>query len=303
MKRLAVVFVVFVALLTGCGADNTQSSTMSGEINIAGSSTVYPIASEVSYQYTELNPDVTINLQSTGTGGGFELFDNGEIDINNASRAINDDEKQIASDNGIDYTELYLGIDGITVIVNPENDWITDATVEELKMIFDADYMVTNWSDINPSWPDEKINLYGPTSASGTYDFFCEEIVQEEGEDHCSIRSDMSGTENDNEVVTNVANDVNSIGFLGYAYYTQNIDSVNAVAVNGVLPTVDTIRSGDYYLSRPLYIYVNNNKMSENPALADFIHFYMQDIASAVEVSGYVALTQEEYDIERAKIA
>lgn len=298
MKKLLASLFLITIILTACSGEEENKDV----INIAGSSTVYPITSEAIYQYELVNDHIPVNLESTGTGGGFELFTKGETDINNASRPIKEEEINDAKENGISYTELLLGTDGISVIVNPENDWIDDITVEELKMIFENDSTVQTWSDVREEWPDEKINLFGPTSASGTYDFFCEEVVEEEGDDGCAIRGDMNGTENDNEVISNVSNDEYGIGFLGYAFYQENKDAVKALAINGTLPEPHSIKNGDYYLSRPLYIYVNNNNMKSSENLNKFVTFYMDGIADYVEVAGYVPLDENQYEEQRAKL-
>ncbi len=295
MKKIIPLMFIMTLIITACGSAGD-------EIKIAGSSTVFPVTLEAQKGFLEEEPNARIKVEENGTGGGFELFTKGETSINDASREIKDEEIKQAEDNSIEYTEYLLGTDGITVIINKENDWASSMTKEELKMIFESDSKVTKWSDVNESWPNEEIKLYGPTSASGTYDFFCEEIVQEEGEENCSLNSNMSGTENDNEVVTNISSDKNGIGFLGYAYYENNKTKIQEVEVEGVKPNPENIKSGDYILSRPLFIYVNNKMYDENETLNKFVNYYINNAQKLVEDSGYVALTDEELKEQQAKL-
>ncbi len=269
------------------------------DIKIAGSSTVYPITLEAEYKYMENNPDIRINVESNGTGGGLDLFVKSQISIADASRAIKEEEIKKAQENGVEYYELMLGSDGITVIVNPENYWIDDITLEDLNKIFAADEQVELWSDINPDFPEEEIHLYGPTSASGTYDFFCETVVQT---DPCGLTNNMNATENDNEIVSNIQKDKYGIGFLGYAYYQENSNVVKSLSVDGVSVNEKTIKSGEYEISRPLYIYVNKEDMENNEDLNDFVNYYVDNSQEFTSLAGYVPLSDDELKIEQEKL-
>ncbi len=290
MKKLLSLIFIMTLLFTGCTVDKTQ------DIQISGSSTVYPITLEAQSKFLdEVNPNARITVESSGTGGGLELFTQGEVQIANASRAIKEEEKEVAKENNIDYTEYQIGVDGITVIINPENDWAKNMTSEELKKAFEMGSDVNTWSDINPDYPDEPIRFYGPTSASGTYDFFVEEII---GDDEGALRDDMNATENDNEIITNIQKDKYGIGFLGYSFYSANKDTVQEVSIDGVDPAPESIKNGEYILSRPLFIYVNNKDMKENKILNDFVTYYIENCQYFVELSGYIPLT----DVEQAAL-
>ncbi len=285
MKKIFVVLFLGLVVFAGCGASRENA------ISIAGSSTVYPITLEAQEAFKDEDPNALISVESTGTGGGFELFTKGETQINNASRAIKDEEIQAAKDNSINYEEFMIGTDGITVIINNNNDFATDLSKEDLRKAFESGSDVKMWSDINPDYPSEVISFYGPTSASGTYDFFVEEILEDE---EGALRSDMNGTENDNEIVSNIEKDEYGIGFLGYSYYANNKDNIQEVAIDGIAPEYENIKSGEYILSRPLFIYVNTDSMEKNETLRKFVSFYIENSQEFVEKAGYVALTDDE---------
>ena len=278
----------------------TACSSKQEDINIAGSSTVYPITLEAQADYLDnVNSDARITVESTGTGGGFELFVNGQTQLNNASRAITPQEEEEAKKNGIDYSELKIGVDGITVIINKENDWADNLTSTDLKELFALDSDIHKWSDLDPTYPEQEVRFYGPTSASGTYDFFVETII---GNDKGALRDDMNATENDNEVITNVENDKYGIGFLGYSYYIQNVEEIKAITLNGIAPNSETIKEDSYLLSRPLYIYINNDALNENPVFNEFITHYIDNSQMFVQMSGYVPLNDEEEKILQATL-
>lgn len=279
-------------------AAETESAGLSGQIIVDGSSTVFPITEAVSEEFTNANPDVQVPVGFAGTGGGFKKFIAGETDISNASRPIKDTEAQALKDAGIAYTEIKVAYDGLTVVVNTANDWATDITVEELAMIWAPDSKVTKWSDVRPEWPAEKIGLYGPGSDSGTFDYFTEEINGETG----AIRTDYTPSEDDNVLVQGVAGDKYAMGFFGYAYFVENEGTLKALAINGVEPTIDTIKDGSYApLSRPLFMYVKNTSL-ERPEVAAFVNYFLTEGTSLVEEVGYVALTADEYAAELAKL-
>src|SRR5690606_37563138 len=199
-------------------------------------------------------------------GGGMEKFIAGETDFSNASREIKDEEKQKLEEAGVDYTEFLLAYDGLTAVVNSENDWATELTVEDLKKIWVEDGTTKKWSDINPEWPEEEIVFYSPGTDSGTYDYFNEVILEEE-----DMVQNATLSEDDNVLVQGVQGDKNAIGFFGYSYYVANQDTITAVAIDGVEPTNETIESGEYSpLSRPLYTYVSNESLQNDAATYDF---------------------------------
>ena len=314
-----VVVAMLSLMFTGCAASETTAGTaapaantdaataapveategLSGQIIIDGSSTVFPIIEAVSEEFTNANPDVQVPVGFSGTGGGFKKFIAGETDISNASRPIKAEEADALKAAGIEFTEIKVAFDGLTVVVNSENDWATDITVEELNKIWATDSTVTLWSDVRAEWPAEEIGLYGPGSDSGTFEYFTEEINGEAG----AIRTDYTPSEDDNVLVQGVAGDKYAMGFFGYAYYLENADTLKALAVNGVAPELDTIKDGSYSpLSRPLFMYVKNTAM-ERPEVAAFVNFLLTEGTALVEEVGYVGLTDAEYAAELAKLA
>lgn len=302
MKRMTGVtlVVLFAALLiSGCSqSGETGEASISGEVKVSGSSTVYPITMAIAEEFSKLYPDVAVSVQSTGTGGGFKnFFIPGLVDINDASRPIKQSEIEAARENGIEPLEFLVGYDALTVIVNKDNDWIDCLSFEELRKIWgpDATGKVTKWSDVNSSWPDEEMRLYGPTSASGTFDFFTEHVIGEAG----AHRQDYHGTEEDNTIIKAVERDRYAMGYLGLAYYLENKDKVKAVKIKNpetgvcVAPSIETGQSGEYPLSRPLFIYVNKESLKK-PAVREFVKFYLESLDSGiVEEVGYIPVSKE----------
>ena len=267
---------------------NNGGKELKGEIIIDGSSTVAPISSAVAEEFFRENRNVNIAIGISGTGGGFKKFAVGEIDIANASRKIKEKEAKEAKKNGVEYIELQVALDGIAVVVNKENTWAQELTEEDLKKIWENGSKIMNWKEINPSWPSEVIKLYGPDQDSGTFDYFVEEILGKDGQ----IRIDYSPSSDDNQLVQGVEGDKGSLGFFGYAYYIEQKDKLNAVAVNGVRPTDETVKTGKYKpLSRPLYIYVNKKSLKEKPEVRGFVEYYLKNASKAVKLTGYVPLS------------
>jgi len=286
----------FVVLAGGSGESKSE---LSGSVKIAGSSTVYPVSVAVAEEFNKLHPGVEVPIQSTGTGGGFSnFFIPGKTDINDASRPIKESERESAKANGIEALELRVGTDAVTIVVNPEADWLDDISVEQLAMIWRPENPARTWSDVNPSWPDEEIELYGPTSASGTFDFFTEEIVGEGG----ASRSDYQGTEQDNTIVQAVSGSRYAMGYFGMAYYIENQDKVKALKINGVGPSIETAKSGQYTpLSRPLFIYVSSESL-KRPEVEEFVRFYIKlTSATMIKEIGYVPLTEAEMEANLEK--
>ncbi|WP_075618090.1 PstS family phosphate ABC transporter substrate-binding protein [Paenisporosarcina indica] len=276
----------------GTGKDGKETVSLSGSVNGDGSSTVAPITEALVEEYSGVQPDVKVTAGVSGTGGGFEKFIAGETDFSNASRPIKEEEAAKLKEAGIDYTELEIAYDGLSVVVNTENDWATDLTVEDLKKLWVEDGTTKKWSDINPEWPDEEVVFYAPGTDSGTFDYFNEVILED-----ADIVKSATLSEDDNMLVQGVKGDKNAIGFFGYAYYLSNKDSMNIVKIDGVEPTNETIASGDYSpLSRPLFVYVKNSSVKENEAVYDFMKFTLDNAGEMAEAVGYVSLPEEEYD-------
>ncbi len=289
---LALILAVMpLAVFAGGGSESTAKK-LSGSIKIAGSSTVYPISVAVAEEFYRMHPDVEIPIQSTGTGGGFKnFFIPGKTDINDASRPIKDSEAKEIRDGGSDFIELRVGTDAVTIVVNPKADWLEGLTVKQLAHIWRPDNPAKKWSDVDPSWPAEDIELYGATSASGTFDFFTEEVMGEAG----ASRSDYQGTEQDNTIVQAVNGSKNAMGYFGMAYYLENQSKLKPLKVNGVLPSMESAKSGEYSpLSRPLFIYVSS-KALKRPEVEEFVRFYIkQTNTTMIKEIGYVPLTDDE---------
>ncbi|MFM1745397.1 MAG: hypothetical protein RLZZ630_1334 [Bacteroidota bacterium] len=303
-----------VALLASCGSptENTENkgAEIKGSISIDGSSTVYPITEAVAEEFRNEAPEVKVTVGLSGTGGGFKKFSRGETDINNASRSIKTEEAEQCKLNNIQFAELTVAYDGLVVVVHPENTWVTEMTVAELKKIWEpeAQEKIKYWNQIRPEWPKEEIHLYGAGVESGTYDYFTEVIV---GKSHSS-RGDYTGSEDDNVLVQGVAGDKYALGFFGLAYFEENASKLKAVAIddqdekNGtgaVLPSLETVRNKTYApLSRPLFIYINS-KAAKRPEAVKFVEFYLQSAAELTKAVGYVPLTEEEYRSEKEKFS
>ena len=284
------------ALLIACsGDDEEQSSSLSGTVEIDGSSTVFPISEAVAEEFNKVHPNVRVNVGVSGTGGGFKRFTVGETDISDASRAIKDSERDAAASNGIEYHELRVGTDGLSVMVSTRNDFLDCLTVGELEMIWDAGSSVKNWNQLRSSFPDRPLRLYGPDTDSGTFDFFTEEI---NGEAQVS-RADYTASTDDNVLVQGISGDRNALGYFGYAYYAENADKLKLVSVdNGdgcVTPTPDTILSGEYKpLTRPLFIYVNKKSLERPEVRPSWSSTWRQGEELTREV-GYVPVSPEAY--------
>ena len=320
--------IVLVFTLAACGANNNTNNTnsennassgagnassnasanepaeepaedLSGEITIDGSSTVYPISQAVAEEFMAKNPGVNITVNVSGSGNGAKRMIAGEIDIADMSRPFKDEEAQQAKDAGKEVVQMPVAYDGITVVIHPENDWAKEMTAAELKMVWEKDSKVQNWSDIRPEWPNEKINLYGPGTSSGTFEYFTEEI---NGEAKVS-RDDFTPSEDDNVLVTGVSGDKYAMGYFGYAYFVENQDKLQAVAIQAegatafVAPTMETINNATYApLARPIFIYPNLPAL-ERPEVKAFIKFYLSAEGQALaEEVGYVKLPQNMLD-------
>jgi phosphate transport system substrate-binding protein len=314
--RLVLLVLALVALTlgaAGCGRDDddegssppantgaatdTTSEALSGDIEIDGSSTVGPLTTAAAEAFREEQPDVNINVGTAGTGGGFERFCAGETDISNASRPIDEEEEApICADAGIEYTEFQVGVDALTVVVNGENDWATCLTTDQLKTIWEpkAEGKVDNWNQVDPSFPDQALSLAGPGTDSGTFDYFTDEINGEEG----ASRTDYTPSEDDNVIVQAVAGDPGAMGYFGYTYYEQNSDTLKALEIDAgqgcVAPSVDTARDGTYTpLSRPLFIYVNNESLTQ-PHVNGFVEYFLTNSIQLAEDALFIPVPDDQ---------
>jgi phosphate transport system substrate-binding protein len=291
---------------SAAGEESTAPSAeaLTGSVKIDGSSTVYPITEAVAEEFQAANSGVQVSAAFSGTGGGFKLFCVGDTDINDASRPIkadDDGEGKACTANSIEFVELQIAIDGLTVVVNPENTFATCLTVEQLAKIYGPDSpQGLKWSDVDPSFPAEAVNRFMPGADSGTFDYFTEVI---NGEVDAATQY-ATPSEDDNVLVTGVAGDVNGIAFFGYAYYVENQDKVKAVEVDGgdgcVAPTDATINDNSYApLSRPLFIYPDVGKAKEKPELKAFVDFYLENTTALSAEVGYVALPEDLLQAEK----
>jgi phosphate transport system substrate-binding protein len=298
MTRLALSAFAAVPLALGTSA----FAELSGSVEVAGSSTVYPISTFVGEQFQKVNPGVNVNIQKIGSGGGFKEFIAGNTDASNASRTIKAKEIKALDDKGIEFIETLVAYDGLSVVINKENDWATELTVDQLKVIFGGDSKAKTWKDVDASFPDIPLKIYIPAETSGTFDYFKEETVGKESE----LRGTSVG-ENDNLTVSGVADDKGAIGFLGYAYYAENKDKINSVAIKNkegkfVKPTPASIESGDYNpLSRPLFIYWKVESLNK-PEVAALAEFTIDVAPTAAEEVGYVRLPSWVYDAMMKRI-
>jgi len=278
-------------------------------IHIDGSSTVYPITEAVAEEFQKAHQGkVKVTVGISGTGGGFKKFCRGETDISDASRPILAKEMEEARKNGIEYIELPVGFDALTVMVNPKNDWVKEMTVADLKKIWSPESQgkVTRWNQVRPEWPDRPITLYGPGADSGTFDYFTEATVGKAK----SSRTDYTASEDDNVLVQGIAQDVNALGYFGYAYYAANKARLKAVPIvnpqtgKPVLPEEKTVIDGTYQpLSRPIFIYVNKKSLEQRAEVRQFVEFYLKNGFDMVKEVKYVPLPQDAYTkgLERLK--
>ncbi|OGD47941.1 phosphate ABC transporter substrate-binding protein [Candidatus Bathyarchaeota archaeon RBG_16_57_9] len=299
MKNNVIIAGIVAVLVVAAGGyywwTTQQNLELTGTIEIDGSSTVFPITQAVAEEFRNVHPSVRVNVGVSGTGGGFRRFTSGETDISDASRPISESERALAQQNDVEYVELRVALDGISVVVNKGNTWVDYLTVEELKMMWEPGSLVDSWDDIRPEWPAQPLRLYGPGTDSGTFDYFTAEIVGEEG----ASRADFTASEDDNILVQGVSGDQNSLGYFGYAYYAENTDKLKIVPIdsgNGpVTPSDPTINGGQYTpLSRPLFIYVSMGSL-ERPEVKTFVVFYMENALDLVSEVGYTPLPEDVY--------
>ena len=280
-------------LSVGCGGGDGGGSD---PVVVDGSSTVLRISQAAREAFEKVDPNILVVVNSSGTGGGFQKYLQNEVDVVDASRPAKPEEESQAKAQSIDWTQFIVGYDGITLVVNPKNDFVKSLTIEQLKKLWSADGEVKTWKDLDPSWPDRKIVLYSPDNKSGTYEFFIEAILGKGGKQ----RKDVQAGSDDNILVSGVSRDADSIGYFGYAYFAANKERLKAVGVvekaNGkpVLPSLETILDRSYKpLARPLFIYVKNSAM-KRPEVAKFVSYYINNIDALSKAGGYVPPTADD---------
>ncbi|MEM7061789.1 MAG: PstS family phosphate ABC transporter substrate-binding protein [Cyanobacteria bacterium P01_B01_bin.77] len=315
--------VSLLALLTSlaaCGGGTTTTTTeapadggsdaeagLAGEILIDGSSTVYPIAEAMSEEFLTANPDVALTVGVSGSGGGFKKFCAGETDVSNASRPIKDEEVAACEEAGIAFIEVPVAFDGLTVVTNQANDWAQCLTVEQLNTMWspESEGQIDNWNQVDASFPDQALGLYGPGTDSGTFDYFTDEVNGEEG----ASRGDYTASEDDNVIVNGVTGDEGALGYFGYAYFEENSDSLTAVAIQNeagecVAPSSETIADGSYNpMSRPLFFYVKKEAYDTKPEVKGFVDFMLDPAnTTLIAESGYVSLPDDILANSKARV-
>ena len=282
--------------------DQPTSQSLSGKVTINGSSTVFPISQAMGEEFMRLHSTVDVSVGESGTGPGMKLLAEGKLDIADASRPIKPAEIEACKAAGVDYLELKVAIDGLSVVVNPQNDWCNSLTVAQLKALWSPDSKIKKWKELDAAWPDEEILLYGADHASGTFDYFTEAIVGKSK----SSRTDYTPSSNDNDLVKGVAGDKHSLGYFGYGYYVENKSRLKVLAIAegddvaaAVAPSEETILNGSYTpLSRPLFIYVNKASL-KNPQVLEFVKYYLNEGQSWVKSVRYVELPTAELEAAR----
>ncbi len=301
----ALVVALIAALAGACGRPGSAGS---GVVQIDGSSTVFPISEAVAEEFQRERHDVRVTVGISGTGGGFQKFCRGEIDISNASRPIKAVEREACATAQVTFLELPVAYDGLAVVVHPANTWAQSLTVAELRRLWEpaAEGKVLRWSQVRPEWPDREIHLFGAGVDSGTFDYFTEAVNGKEG----ASRGDYTSSEDDNVIVQGVSRDEGALGYFGYAYYAENRQALKLVAIddgndeNGkgpIAPSPETVRDGQYQpLSRPIFIYVNAASLAR-PEVQAFVQYYLQKAPVLVPEIGYLALTEREYGLVKAR--
>jgi phosphate transport system substrate-binding protein len=314
-RALVTLLAVLTVVAAGCGREGRPDEPaaggdqdgqtgafeegLSGRIRVDGSSTVGPLTTFAAEQFRNDEPGVRITVGVSGTGGGFERFCAGETDISNASRPIEPEEEAACKDEGIEYVELQIANDALSVVVNPDNDWADCLTVSALKRIWQPRSQVDSWRDVDPDFPDERLSLFGPGTDSGTFDYFTEAIVGEEGKS----RSDYSATEDDNVIVRGVAGEKGGLGYFGFSYLEQNRDRLKALEIDGgngcVAPSLRTVQDGSYRpLARPLLVYVKQASL-ERLEVEAFVQYLLDNERQIAEKALFVPLTAAQ--LERAQ--
>jgi phosphate transport system substrate-binding protein len=318
VRVLAVLFLL--VLVVGCGRERPshepaasqtteedplgafEEPALTGKIRVDGSSTVAPLMTFAAERFRRQEPKVNVSVGISGTGGGFERFCRGETDLSNASRPIEEDERELCAKKHISYFEIQVANDGISVVVNKRNTWAHCLTVEQLKKIWEPGSKVRSWNDVDPSFPDEKLTLFGAGTDSGTFDYFTDAIVGDEG----SSRSDYTQSEDDNVTVRGVADEKGALGYFGLSYYLENRTRVKALEIDSgdgcVEPSAETVQDGSYKpLSRPLFVYLNEDRLDGKPAIDPFLTFVLDNEPRIARGAKFVPMTEEQ--LSRARTA
>jgi len=308
--RLFALLLVVAALGAACGDDDEETGggqatdgggRVSGTITVDGSSTVAPLTEAVAEEFRREEPGVNVSVGTSGTGGGFKKFCNGEIDIADASRAIKDEEKAACQGKNIAYTEFRVGLDGLVVVTSAQNTFVECLNKDQLATIFKQGG-ATSWNQVDPKFPAEKISIFAPGTDSGTYDFFVEEVLGNPDEPESpKPRTDYTASEDDNVLVQGIEGEKNSWGYFGFAYFNENEAKLKAIRLaektggSCVTPSDETVVSGDYFLSRPLFIYVKNDALNR-PETKEFVRFYLETTPDLIKEVGYTVAPKEDYD-------
>ena len=288
---------ILALALTSCGDSGGEGSGISGEVNVDGSSTVYPISQAMAEEFGAANRNARVTVSFSGSGGGFKKFCNGEIDISNASRPIKQKEIDKCAEQGIEFIEIPVAYDGLSVVVNKDNNWAACLTAEELGKMWEpaAEGKITAWNQVKGEYPNQVLRLYGPGTDSGTYDYFTEATIGD-----AKSRTDFTASEDDNALVQGVNSDKGGMAFFGYAYYEENKGTLQAVAIKNadgacVKPSAEAIADGSYNpLSRPIFFYVSKTAMEENPAVKAFAEFQTNpENSELISEVGYIPLPGE----------
>jgi phosphate transport system substrate-binding protein len=289
---------MLVLVASGCGGGGSGGEVITAD----GSSTVGPFVTKAAEDFKAAE-DVDVTVGISGTGGGFERFCAGETDLSNASRSIAEDEQALCTDAGVEYVEFRVVTDALTNVVNRDNDWATCLTVDQLNAIWEPGSTVANWNQVDPSFPDVPLKLYGAGTDSGTFDYFTDAINGEEG----ASRADYSATEDDNVTVQGVSGDRGALGYFGFSYFEENQDRLEALEVDGgggcVAPSVETAQDESYTpLSRPLFVYVNQGSFDDNEDVRNFVRFMLDNNQSIAEAAQFVPLSEQQLAEEQAKL-
>jgi phosphate binding protein len=288
-------------LVSGCGGQSSAGSSGGGgggnTVTVDGSSTVAPLSEAAADMFRSASPGVNVTVATSGTGGGFKKFCAGETDISDASRPIKDEEAAACKAAGIDYSEVIVANDGLTVVVNPENTWAKCLTVAQLKTMWspESEGKIENWNQIDKSFPNQKLTLFGAGTDSGTFDYFTEAINGKEG----ASRTDYSPSEDDNVTVEGVKGDKGAVGYFGLSYAEQNPDAIKAIEVDGgkgcVAPSTQTVQDKTYKpLARPLFIYVKHSSFKDSEAVRSYVNFYVDNAEKVAKEALFVPLTTEQ---------
>lgn len=314
--RAPLIAASFLLLLAACSQEAAAPATtdaaaggasptpeLTGAVRLDGSSTVFPISEAIAEEFLAASPGVRVTVGASGTGGGFSKFMAGETDINDASRPVKAEEIELGKTKGIEYVELAVAYDGLSVVVNPANTFVDFLTIAELKKIWEPGSTVDSWNDVRPEWPDQPLHLYGAGTDSGTFDYFTEVVTGKTG----AARPDYTASEDDNILVQGVAGDEGSLGFFGFAYYEASADKLKLVPIDGGtgprVPSIASINDGSYSpLSRPLFIYVSKASAAR-PEVRAFVDFYLQMAPTIAADVGYVALPTEMYEAGKSAFA